>query len=64
MSALFILGLLFILIFGFSVSAYVTCYKCTFENLVAKVAVFLLIGAVVSMATFTVSIALVWPPIM
>jgi hypothetical protein len=64
MSVLFIIGLILILVFGFSVSAYVTYYKFTLKNLVSKVVVFLLLGAVVSLATFTISLALIWPPVM
>jgi len=64
MSTLFILGVLLILLFGFSVSAYVTYFKFAIENFIAKLIVFVILGAVVSVVTFTISLTLIWPPVM
>lgn len=64
MSVLFGLGLLLIVVFSFSVSAYVTYYKFSIQNLLGKIVVFLFLGAVVSIATFTLSLAIIWPPVM
>jgi len=64
MSVLFIIGVLLILLFGFSVSAYVTYYKFFIENFIVRIAVFLVLGAVVSAVTFSISLTLIWPPVM
>lgn len=64
MSALFIIGVLLILLFGFSVSAYVTYYKFSIESFLGKLVVFLFLGAIVSAVTFTISLTLIWPPVM
>ncbi|PKM80461.1 MAG: hypothetical protein CVU89_13950 [Firmicutes bacterium HGW-Firmicutes-14] len=64
MSALFIVGILLIVLFGFSVSAYVTYYKFTIESFIGKLIVFLVLGAIVSAVTFTISLTLIWPPVM
>lgn len=64
MSPLFLIGVLLILVFGFSVSAYVTYYKFTIESLIGRIVVFLVLGAVISAVTFTISLTLIWPPVM
>ncbi len=64
MSALFFVGVLLILLFGFSVSAYVTYYKFAIESFFGKLVVFLVLGAIVSAVTFTISLTLIWPPVM
>lgn len=64
MSVLFIIGLILILVFGFSVSAYVTYYKFGIQNFVAKLVVFLALGVVIATLTFTISLTLIWPPVM
>ena len=64
MSALFIIGILLIILFGYSVSAYVTYYKFAFESFFGKLVVFLVLGAAVSAVTFTISLTLIWPPVM
>ena len=64
MSTLFIIGVLLILLFGFGVSAYVTYFKFAIENFIAKLIVFVILGAVVSVVTFTISLTLIWPPVM
>lgn len=64
MSALFIIGLILVLLFGFSVSAYLTYYKFSIESFFAKAVVFLVLGAIVSVVTFTISLTLIWPPVM
>lgn len=64
MSILFMIGLILILAFGFSVSAYLTYFKMTLKNFVAKMVVFVALGFVISTLTFTISLALIWPPIM
>jgi len=64
MSALFIIGIILILVFGFSVSAYVTYYRFAIESFMGKLVVFLLLGVVVSALTFTISLTLIWPPVM
>jgi len=64
MSALFIIGVILILIFGFSVSAYVTYYKFTINTFIGKLIVFLVVGVLVSAVTFTISLTLIWPPVM
>lgn len=64
MSVLFMIGLVLILAFGFSVSAYLTYYKMTLENIVAKMVVFMALGVLISTFTFTLSLILIWPPVM
>ncbi len=64
MSGLFIIGVLLILFFGFSVSAYITYYKFSIRSFLAKLVVFLVLGAILSAVTFTVSLTLIWPPVM
>ncbi len=64
MSVLFMIGLILILAFGFSVSAYVTYFKLTLKNIVAKLVVFVTLGVIISTLTFTISLTLIWPPIM
>lgn len=64
MSVLFIIGVLLILIFGFSISAYLTYYKFTINSFVGKLIVFLTVGVLVSAVTFTISLTLIWPPVM
>ncbi len=64
MSALFIVGVILILLFGFSVSAYLTYYKFAIESFIAKLVVFVVLGAIVSAVTFTISLTLIWPPVM
>jgi hypothetical protein len=64
MSALFIVGVVLILLFGFSVSGYVTYYKIAIQSFLGKLIVFLVLGAVVSLVTFTISLTLIWPPVM
>lgn len=64
MSALFIAGLVLILVFGYSVGAYVTLYKFNIASLLGKIASFVIIGAAVSLLTFTISLAIIWPPAM
>lgn len=64
MSALFIIGVILILLFGFSVSAYVTYYKFTIDTFIGKIIVFLVVGVLVSAVTFTISLTLIWPPVM
>jgi hypothetical protein len=61
MSALFIAGVLLILLFGFSVSAYITYYKLSIESFFAKLIVFPVLGAVISAVTFTISLTLICP---
>jgi hypothetical protein len=50
-----------IAIFGFAVSAYLTFYSFNINSLLAKSLLFLVLGVVVSLATFTVSLIIVWP---
>ena len=64
MSVLFILGLALILVFGFSLSAYITCYKFSVQHILGKIVVILALGAVICAITFTLSLALIWPPVM
>lgn len=64
MSVLFIIGVLLILLFGFSVSAYLTYYKFAIDNFITRIVIFLVVGAVVSAVTFTISLTLIWPPVM
>lgn len=64
MSVLFMIGLILILAFGFSVSAYVTYYKMTLNNIIAKLVVFVALGVVISTFTFTISLIIIWPPVM
>jgi hypothetical protein len=64
MSVLFIIGVLLILLFGFSVSAYVTYYKFNIDSLITRVVLFLVFGAIISAVTFTISLVLIWPPVM
>ncbi|MDT3700199.1 MAG: hypothetical protein RO469_12340 [Thermincola sp.] len=64
MSVLFIIGALLIIIFGFSVSAYVTYYKISIQSFIGKLMIFLVLGAVISAVTFTISLTLIWPPVM
>jgi hypothetical protein len=61
MTTLFVLGLMLIAIFGFAVSAYLTFYSFNINNWLAKSLLFLVLGVVVSLATFTVSLIIVWP---
>ncbi|MBU7007563.1 hypothetical protein [Phosphitispora fastidiosa] len=64
MSALFIIGVLLIVLFGFSVSAYLTYYKFSIQNFIGKLVVFVLLGVIFSTVTFTISLTLIWPPVM
>lgn len=64
MSVLFIIGVLLILLFGFSVSAYLTYYRFQIDNFLTRLVVFLVIGAIVSAVTFSISLSLIWPPVM
>ncbi len=64
MSALFIIGIIIIVFFGFSVSAYITYYKFEIKSFLAKLVVFLVLGSIVSAVTFTISLTLIWPPVM
>lgn len=64
MSPLFLIGVLLILVFGFSVSAYVTYYKFTIQSLIGRIVVFVVLGTVISAVTFTISLTLIWPPVM
>lgn len=64
MSVLFIIGVLLILLFGFSVSAYLTYYRLQIESFITRIVVFLVIGAIVSAVTFSISLSLIWPPVM
>lgn len=64
MSALFIAGLILIFAFGFSTSAYITFYKMKVSNLVGKILITAFLGAVISLVTFTISLAIIWPPVM
>lgn len=64
MSALFILGLALILVFSFSLSTYITCYKIGIQDLLTRIVIITVLGVVVSAVTFTISITLIWPPVM
>lgn len=64
MSVLFIIGVLLILLFGFSVSAYLTYYRFQIDSFLTRIVVFLVIGAIVSAVTFSISLSLIWPPVM
>ncbi len=64
MSALLILGLALILIFSFSLSTYIICYKIRIQDLLARVTSITILGSVISAVTFTISLILIWPPVM
>lgn len=61
MTTLFIIGLFLIIAFGFMVSAYLTFYSFNINSRLAKSLLFLVLGVVVSLATFTMSLIIVWP---
>lgn len=64
MSVLFILGLMLIVVFSFSVSTYITCFKTSIESLIGKLFLIAFLGILFTALTFTVSLALIWPPVM
>ncbi|AVX21367.1 MAG: hypothetical protein ACOY3H_01915 [Bacillota bacterium] len=61
MKVLFILGLVLILAFGFSLGAWVAFYGLKLKHPVSKGLTFLLLGALISFLTFALSIFIVWP---
>lgn len=64
MSVLFILGLALILVFSFSLSTYLTCYKMGIQDLLTRFVFITVIGVFVSIVTFSISLTLIWPPVM
>ncbi|WP_418791253.1 hypothetical protein [Phosphitispora sp. TUW77] len=64
MSALFVIGILLIVLFGFSVSAYLTYFKFSIQNFIGKLVIFVSLGVILSIVTFTISLSLIWPPVM
>lgn len=64
MSWFFIFGLLLIVSFGFSLSAYLSFYSFKLPNLFVKSLVFLVMGCFLSFLTFTVSLMIIWPSVM
>lgn len=64
MSWFFIFGLLLIVSFGFSLSAYLSFYSFKLNSVVAKSLVFMVLGCVLSFLTFTISLMIIWPSVM
>jgi uncharacterized membrane protein len=62
MEILFLIGGLLILVFGFSLSAYIVVYKTNLKNNFAKGFSIFVIGAVASLIIFVLSVIAVWPP--
>lgn len=62
MTFIFGLGLLLILVFSASVAAYFVYFKMSLTGSVLRATLTFVIGAVVFVATFAVSIILIWPP--
>lgn len=61
MTTLFVIGLLLIAGFGFAVSAYLTFFSFNLNNPLVKGLLFVILGVVFSLATFTVSLIIIWP---
>ncbi len=61
MTMLFVIGLLLITGFGFAVSGYLTFYSFKLNSTLAKSLLFVVLGIVFSLATFTVSLIIIWP---
>lgn len=61
MKALFILGLILILAFGFSLGAWVAFYGLKLKNPLSKGLTFLVLGALFSFLTFALSVFIIWP---
>ncbi|MDA8236054.1 MAG: hypothetical protein M0Z31_14920 [Clostridia bacterium] len=64
MTAMFIIGLILIGIFGYASGAYITIYKLEFRSNIAKGVSFVTLGTVISFVTFFVSLAIIWPGVM
>lgn len=64
MSTLFTIGLLLIVAFGFAASAYLTFFSFKLQSVVAKGLVFIALGVVFSLVTFSISLFIVWPAAM
>lgn len=62
MTFLFILGLALIVLFSFSVACYFVYFKTTIGSGAVKAAITFVLGLVVFVLTFAISIILVWPP--
>jgi len=62
MTLVFILGLALICIFSLSVAGYFIYFKTHIGSSIAKAALTFVLGLVVFVVTFAISIILVWPP--
>lgn len=62
MTILFGLGLVLIAVFSFSVASYFIYLKTSIGSSVAKASMTFILGLVVFVMTFAISIILIWPP--
>ena len=61
MTAMFIIGLILIGLFGYASGAYIAIYKLDLRSNIAKGLSCLTLGTVISFVTFFVSLAIIWP---
>lgn len=64
MKSIVAITLALILLFSFTVSAYITFYKFPLQDPKTKMLTFLMLGAVATVFTFVVCLTIVWPPVM
>ncbi len=58
MSALFVAGIILLLLVSFAISAYITFHKFSIESFFAKMVAFTALGTIISVVIFTVFLTL------